>query len=67
LPQWEIYRKTGIARDTIRKYVREYENKAQQLGYSLTGVDKVDLIEDITKALNISLLKELKQQLPMRC
>ncbi len=49
LSQREIYRKTGIARDTIRKYVREYENKAQQLGYSLTGVDKVDLIEDITK------------------
>lgn len=50
LSQREIYRKTGIARDTIRKYVREYENKVQQLVHSLTGVDKVDLIEDITKS-----------------
>lgn len=50
MSQREIHRKTGIARDTIRKYVREYENKVQQLGRSLTDVDKVDLIEDITKS-----------------
>ena len=50
MSQREIHRKTGIARDTIRKYVREYENKVQQLGRLLTDVDKVDLIEDITKS-----------------
>lgn len=31
LSQREIYRKTGIARDTIRKYVREYENSHEAI------------------------------------
>ncbi len=31
LSQREIYRKTGIARDTIRKYVCEYENSHEAI------------------------------------
>ncbi len=43
--QWEIHRETGIARKTIRKYIKEYENKKQLLLES-SGEDK-ELIEDI--------------------
>lgn len=50
LSQREIYRRTGIARDTIRKYVRDYEKKLKSLGYTLDDIDKVNLIEDIVEA-----------------
>ncbi len=43
--QWEIYRETGIARKTIRKYIKEYGNKKQLLLES-SGENK-GLIEDI--------------------
>lgn len=49
MSQREISRKTGVARDTIRKYIREYESKVQELGYALSDIEKADLIEDITK------------------
>lgn len=38
LSQREIYRRTGVARDTIRKYIREYETKVQELGYELSNI-----------------------------
>ena len=49
LSQREISRRTGIARDTIRKYVNYYENKLKELGYSIDEIDKVNLIEDIVE------------------
>lgn len=48
MSQREIFRKTGIARDTIRKYTKEYESRLQELGHDLTDIEKIDLIEDIT-------------------
>ena len=49
LSQREISRRTGIARDTIRKYVSYYESKLKELGYSIDEIDKVNLIEDIVE------------------
>ena len=44
MSQREISRRTGVARDTIRKYIREYESKVQELGYALSDIEKADLI-----------------------
>ena len=38
MSQREIHRLTGVARDTIRKYIREYESKLQELGYELSDI-----------------------------
>ena len=48
LSQREICRRTGVARDTIRKYIREYETKVQELGFELSNIQKINLIEEIT-------------------
>lgn len=47
--QREIHRETGIARDTIRKYVNEYEERLRHVGKDLSETEKVDLIDEITK------------------
>lgn len=47
--QREIHRETGIARDTIRKYITEYEERLRQVGKDLSETEKVDLIDEITK------------------
>ena len=47
--QREIHRRTGVARDTIRKYVREYEDALRELGEDISEIQKVDLIEELTK------------------
>lgn len=47
--QRQIHRETGIARDTIRKYIREYEARLVELGNTDIGdIRKVDLIDDLT-------------------
>ncbi|MTI47253.1 MAG: IS21 family transposase [Firmicutes bacterium] len=43
--QWQIHRETGISRKTIRKYIKEYERKKQEL-LDPNNQDK-KLIEDI--------------------
>lgn len=43
--QWQIHRETGIARKTIRKYIKEYERKKQEL--MKEGVNKEEIIEEI--------------------
>ncbi len=43
--QWQIHRETGIARKTIRKYIREYEKKKRDLLDSKE--ENKELIEDI--------------------
>ena len=47
--QREIHRETGIARDTIRKYVTEYEERLRLVGKDLSETEKVDLIDEITQ------------------
>lgn len=50
--QRAIYRETGIARETIRKYIRQYEEKLQELNTLKEGDDirKADIIADIVEA-----------------
>lgn len=43
--QWDIHRQTGIARKTIRKYIKEYERKKEEL--SREGANKEEIIEEI--------------------
>jgi len=46
--QWQIHKETGIARKTIRKYIREYEDKRSRL---VKGEgDKLILTEEIVEA-----------------
>ena len=47
--QREIQRETGISRDTIRKYIKEYEEGLRQADENLTETEKVDLIDEITQ------------------
>ena len=49
--QREIYRETGIARDTIIKYTRLYEEKVKELKCLSKDdeIKKVDLITDIVE------------------
>ncbi|MGL4656813.1 MAG: IS21 family transposase [Sarcina sp.] len=49
LSQREIHRKTGIARETIRKYIKDYENKLKEINTELKEVEKIDLINEITE------------------
>lgn len=46
LSQREISHRTGIAKDTIRKYIKYYEEKLKELGFEINKIDKVNLIED---------------------
>lgn len=48
--QREISRETGISRDTIKKYIDEYEAKLVEIGKISKGDDirKIDLIDEIT-------------------
>ncbi len=43
--QWDIHRETGIARKTIRKYIKKYDKKKQEL--LATGEENKELIEDL--------------------
>ncbi|MEG0297492.1 MAG: IS21 family transposase [Clostridium sp.] len=49
LSQREIHRLTGVARDTIRKYINEYEERLVELGNNLSDIQKIDLIDELTK------------------
>lgn len=48
LSQREIHRLTGVARDTIRKYIKEYEKRLIELGSDLSDIQKIDLIDELT-------------------
>ena len=48
MSQREIHRLTGIARNTIRKYIEEYESKLQRLSYETSDIERINLIEEIT-------------------
>lgn len=46
-----ICKETGIARDTIRKYIRQYDEKLRELNNLKDGDDvkKADIISDIVE------------------
>lgn len=46
--QRQISKETGIARETIRKYVRNYEKKLLEVNEDLGEIGKIDIIDDIT-------------------
>jgi len=46
--QRQISKETGICRETIRKYVRDYENKLIEVNDDLGEIDKINIINDIT-------------------
>jgi len=46
--QRQISRETGIARETIRKYVNEYENNLAKVNDNLGEIGKINIINDIT-------------------
>ncbi|UZW14478.1 IS21 family transposase [Clostridium pasteurianum] len=71
--QRQISKETGICRETIRKYVRDYENKLIEVNDDLGEIDKINIINDITskpkyissprvkKALTDEVIERLKQ------
>ncbi|MBP2033316.1 transposase/transposase-like protein [Clostridium algifaecis] len=46
--QRQISKETGICRETIRKYVKDYENKLIEINHDLAEIDKINIIDDIT-------------------
>lgn len=68
-----ISKETGICRETIRKYVKNYENKLIEVNDDLGEVDKINIINDIIskpkyissprvkKALTDEVIEKLKQ------
>lgn len=46
--QRQISKETGICRETIRKYVEDYENKLIEVNDDLGEIDKINIIDDIT-------------------
>ncbi|MBP2033341.1 transposase/transposase-like protein [Clostridium algifaecis] len=46
--QRQISKETGICRETIRKYVKDYENKLIEINHDLAEIDKINIINDIT-------------------
>ncbi|NMM62239.1 helix-turn-helix domain-containing protein [Clostridium sp. P21] len=50
--QRSVQRETGIARDTIRKYIRQYDEKLRELNnlQDRDDVKKADIISDIVEA-----------------
>ncbi|QNO15348.1 IS21 family transposase [Alkalicella caledoniensis] len=59
--QWEIHRRTGIDRKTIRKYIREYEaKKAELVG---NEIEDTTLIEDLVSPPKYKARKPVKRKL----
>lgn len=46
--QREIHKLTGLSRDTIRRYINNYEEKLRELGGVSGEINRTDLIEDLT-------------------
>ncbi|MBC2580843.1 IS21 family transposase [Clostridium sp. DJ247] len=46
--QRQISKETGISRETIRKYVKSYENKLIEVTDDLGEIGKINIIDDIT-------------------
>lgn len=71
--QRQICKETGICRQTIRKYIRNYEDKLVTIKENLDEIGKTDIIDDLTskpkyhssartkKALTEEVIEKLKQ------
>ncbi len=59
--QWEIHRQTGIARKTIKKYIKEHEQKKQNLLNSDQKSNKI--IEDIVSPPKYNTSNRAKRKL----
>ena len=46
--QRQISKETGICRETIRKYIKNYEDRLLNVNENLDEVGKTDIIDDIT-------------------
>ena len=46
--QRQISKETGLCRETIRKYIREYEEKLIEVSDRLDEIDKTNIIDEIT-------------------
>jgi hypothetical protein len=46
--QRQISKETGICRETIRKYIKDYEKKLVNVSENLDEIDKTNIIDDIT-------------------
>lgn len=46
--QRQISKETGVSRETIRKYIRNYEEKLSEFNKNLTEEDKINIIDAIT-------------------
>lgn len=46
--QRQISKETGICRETIRKYIRDYESKLSRVNDDLNEINKVNIIDDLT-------------------
>ena len=46
--QRQISKETGVSRETIRKYIRDYEEKLSEFNENLTEEDKTNIIDSIT-------------------
>ena len=46
--QRQISKETGVSRETIRKYIRDYEEKLSEFNENLTEEDKTNIIDAIT-------------------
>ena len=48
--QRKISKETGICRETIRKYINEYESKLQEVNGNLNETHRIDIINDISNS-----------------
>ena len=63
--QRKISKETGIARDTVRKYLAEYESKVVELAESTEGdeITKTDIIDEIIMKPNYKSCSRVKKAL----
>lgn len=59
--QRKISKETGICRETIRKYVKEYESKLQEVNGNLDEIHKIDIINDITNSPKYTVANKSKR------
>jgi transposase len=59
--QRQISKETGVCRETIRKYIKEYESKLVTVNETLNEEDKTDIIDDITSKPKYTTCKRVKR------
>lgn len=59
--QRQISKETGVCRETIRKYINEYESKLVTVNETLNEEEKTDIIDDITSKPKYTTCKRIKR------